>query len=65
LRARIDPTICGETCGSNSNRCGRFDEPGIHAAFIFSESQGSAPCKSSTGRIENQDTDCTNLVRIR
>src|SRR5260370_34525934 len=50
LRSRIDPTISGEPCSSDSNRCGRFDEPGIHAALILPESQGSAPCKSSFDR---------------
>src|SRR5258708_5054165 len=57
LRARIDPTISGETCSSDSNRCGRFDEPGIHATPILPESQGSAPCKSSFERSEEHTSE--------
>src|SRR5258708_4884323 len=43
LCSRIDATICGETRSSNSNRSGRFDKPGIHAALILPELQRSAP----------------------
>src|SRR6266436_332694 len=49
LCSRIDATICGETRSSNSNRSGRFDKPGIHAALILPELQRSAR-KSSYDR---------------